>query len=966
MSKTLTLRSIRLLPASYGIENLSYERGEVFFDTNTAKLRVMDGNTKGGFPIATEDFVNTEIQAVETDLQNQIDAAIEAIPDVDLTPYYTKTQTDVLLANVSVDLTGYATETFVNTKISQIPSVDLTGYATEVYVGNAISNLIDGAPGALDTLDELAAALGDDENFASTITNSLALKANTADLGTAAFTDSTAYATSFQGSLADSAIQPLDNVSTLVNDAGYLVSSNLTGLASETYVDTAITNLIDGAPESLDTLNELAAALNDNANIGSEVLAAIALKANTADLGAAAFSNDYNDLNNAENWAEYQQKYKGRFNAATALGIGEPLVLNLDNTVSPISQRQSYVFDTFTTYNAVTPTFSIPNNRNFSPISDSYGSLRNGPQTHQYARLGEYIFALAVHTNDAYLSAFTEDPSTGELNHIRSDRFENFTVQHTGGVVTCSLAADTENDYLVLCAIDTQSTRGMYYRIITWNSTDNIFGSVTTGNVSITVDGQILGDNACQKIAVDYNSTHNKLYAAFDYGNKMYFASYMVSNTGTGVTADNYIDSPTSNTGAGILFQAYEPLSYMPTVDNYLLTWGYNTTSMVSVVLSNTGVPSWGTEVALDNTVLDVMVNTDINRIAVLTQPNNNVASEVYMFTFFADGTFGQVETSVQVDDGTASAFTNTARGHFDPITRKYLVYSFFNNGSTNRQRPAYSNDGKTWTYGTDLQAGAAQVVDGHFSGDVAVHQLLYRNNQNLSSNLYTTTTGPIETNLTADNLIGVSSANYTKGFVNCKLYVKGDTAEGFANLDPGEIYYVTTSGTVSSTPGAGSVVLGEAVDETKINITLGGDTAGASVSVSDQPPVGASGGDLWWESDSGRLKVYYEDTDTAQWVDASPPISVPNTPYIVGAVKGSTSFGSGFSVVENSTGNYTVTFNTALPNANYSIITTAEDILARFVFVQNRTTTSFDLVVQTDASSPSGARANFAVYNIG
>ena len=37
--------------------------------------------------------------------------------------------------------------------------------------GTAISNLVDGAPGLLDTLNELAAAINDDENFVTTITN---------------------------------------------------------------------------------------------------------------------------------------------------------------------------------------------------------------------------------------------------------------------------------------------------------------------------------------------------------------------------------------------------------------------------------------------------------------------------------------------------------------------------------------------------------------------------------------------------------------------------------------------------------------------------------------------------------------------------------------------------------------------------------------------------------------------------
>lgn len=52
-----------------------------------------------------------------------------------------------------------------------------TQIATTEFVSTAVSGLIDGAPGALDTLNELAAALGDDANYAATVTNELALKA---------------------------------------------------------------------------------------------------------------------------------------------------------------------------------------------------------------------------------------------------------------------------------------------------------------------------------------------------------------------------------------------------------------------------------------------------------------------------------------------------------------------------------------------------------------------------------------------------------------------------------------------------------------------------------------------------------------------------------------------------------------------------------------------------------------------
>jgi hypothetical protein len=55
--------------------------------------------------------------------------------------------------------------------------VDTTVIADKAYVNTAISNLVDGAPALLDTLNEIAAAIGDDANFITTITTALSTKA---------------------------------------------------------------------------------------------------------------------------------------------------------------------------------------------------------------------------------------------------------------------------------------------------------------------------------------------------------------------------------------------------------------------------------------------------------------------------------------------------------------------------------------------------------------------------------------------------------------------------------------------------------------------------------------------------------------------------------------------------------------------------------------------------------------------
>ena len=49
-----------------------------------------------------------------------------------------------------------------------------TQIATTAFVTTAVANTIDGAPGALDTLNELAAALNDDASFSTTVTNLIA------------------------------------------------------------------------------------------------------------------------------------------------------------------------------------------------------------------------------------------------------------------------------------------------------------------------------------------------------------------------------------------------------------------------------------------------------------------------------------------------------------------------------------------------------------------------------------------------------------------------------------------------------------------------------------------------------------------------------------------------------------------------------------------------------------------------
>jgi hypothetical protein len=69
--------------------------------------------------------------------------------------------------------TNAFTDTYKGLVDTALKSADLSGYALESYVDSEIASLLDSAPGTLDTLNELAAALGDDPNFASTTATAL-------------------------------------------------------------------------------------------------------------------------------------------------------------------------------------------------------------------------------------------------------------------------------------------------------------------------------------------------------------------------------------------------------------------------------------------------------------------------------------------------------------------------------------------------------------------------------------------------------------------------------------------------------------------------------------------------------------------------------------------------------------------------------------------------------------------------
>lgn len=144
MANTIKLR--RGTAAQWTSANSVLAAGEPGFETDTNKFKIGTG---------TASWNNLPYSAVD--------------PSVASATYAT-------IASPSFTGTPLAPTAASGTNTTQI--------ATTQFVRSEISNLVNSAPSALDTLNELATALGNDANFSTTVTNSIATKLDTATAST--------------------------------------------------------------------------------------------------------------------------------------------------------------------------------------------------------------------------------------------------------------------------------------------------------------------------------------------------------------------------------------------------------------------------------------------------------------------------------------------------------------------------------------------------------------------------------------------------------------------------------------------------------------------------------------------------------------------------------------------------------------------------------------------------------------
>ncbi|MFY8798629.1 phage tail protein [Klebsiella pneumoniae] len=123
--------------------------------------------------IATTEFVQAAITALINGAPATLDTLKEIAAAINNDPKFSTTINNALALKAPLSspaLTGTPTAP------TAAQSVNNTQIATTAFVKSAIAGMVGSAPAALDTLNELAAALGNDPNFATTMLNALAGK----------------------------------------------------------------------------------------------------------------------------------------------------------------------------------------------------------------------------------------------------------------------------------------------------------------------------------------------------------------------------------------------------------------------------------------------------------------------------------------------------------------------------------------------------------------------------------------------------------------------------------------------------------------------------------------------------------------------------------------------------------------------------------------------------------------------
>ncbi len=313
-----------------------------------------------------------------------------------------------------------------------------TSVASTAFVRQEITSLVDSAPAAMDTLNELAAALGDDANFSTTVNNSIALKAPLASpdfTGDATFDTATLVIDSTNnrvgiGTSSPNQLLHLNNSTSSSDSASIRIISGSAGLARIMFGDTGYGSrgriVYDNSDDSLQLWGADSTTSAERMRIDSSGTVGIGTTPKTTNtfhadmfVGPSLYIANYSSGSNQQSVFGSNTYYNSGYKAVTG-----------DTSASMVNFSQGNVtFDTASTVStdaaqSFTTKFYIKNNGNVGIATSSPDSLLHLHNTSQNSYIHMSGGGSLGETYGGFIRGYGV---SGEGGHLELGVFDNAT-----------------------------------------------------------------------------------------------------------------------------------------------------------------------------------------------------------------------------------------------------------------------------------------------------------------------------------------------------------------------------------------------------------------------------------------------------------------------------------------------------------------------------------------------------------